>query len=93
MQGRGATITLKMIYWVIISEPDGTVVRRRPHGSRATAEEYAASAQKEYDECTVEIRLLASGDDSEIGPDNGLLGDAASAKSRAIRRIGVSRVN
>jgi hypothetical protein len=62
MRGRGVTITLKMIYWVIIAEPDGTVVRRRPHGSRATAEEYAASAQKEYGECTVEIRPLASGE-------------------------------
>jgi hypothetical protein len=50
-----------MIYWVVISNKTGEVVRRRPHGSLAMAEEYAKSVADEYQEQTIEIKALLAG--------------------------------
>jgi hypothetical protein len=51
-----------VIYWVIIAKPTGEVVRRRPHGSQAAAEEFAASLRDQYPGHIVEVSALPKGD-------------------------------
>jgi hypothetical protein len=58
-----------VIYWVIIANPTGEVVRRRPHGSQAAAEEFAQVQRNQYPGHTVEVRALPSGQFPDLPRD------------------------
>jgi len=55
-------MTSGMVYWVVVTTQSGQLTRRRPHGSQATADEYAAFMKGQFPDHVIEVRPLPTGE-------------------------------